>query len=91
MPVWPGRPRKLFQCVIPIAGVRVDLGRFQQSDLVVVPQRFDTQVGHRGEASDTDGAVHARSVLGCSVFDDEQGNDLAVADPDVVGHDQRIR
>lgn len=100
------RGRELLQCVVPIPGVRVNLGRFQQPDLVVVPQCFDTQVGHGGEASDADRADHdvlrwagplpigerpVRSILGCGVLDDEQSDDLAVADPDVVRHDQRVR
>ena len=52
------RSRELFQRVVAISGVGVDLGWFQESDLVVVPQCLDTQAGHGGEASDADGAGH---------------------------------
>ena len=52
------RSRELFQRVVAISGVGVDLGWFQESDLVVVPQRFDTQMRHGGETTNADGAAH---------------------------------
>jgi hypothetical protein len=55
--------RDLLRPVVPVAGVRVDLGRFQQADLVVVAQRLDAQVRHPGEVPDRDSQVHTPSLI----------------------------
>ena len=42
-----------------VAAGRVHLGRLQQPDIVVVPERLDAQVGHAGEVTDGHQYVHA--------------------------------
>jgi hypothetical protein len=48
------RPRQLAQPVPAVAGTVVDLGRHQQADLVVVPQRLHRQPRQLRERADTD-------------------------------------
>jgi hypothetical protein len=43
---------KLVPRVPPVTGVRVDLNRLEQTDLVVVAQRRDGQAGRDGEPAD---------------------------------------
>ena len=51
----------LRDAVAPVPG-RIDLGRGQQADVVVVPQRLRGQVRQAGELTDRDQCLHAGSV-----------------------------
>jgi hypothetical protein len=47
-----GQSRDLVGRVMAMPAEGVDLGRFEQADPVVVPQRLDVQVGRPGEVAD---------------------------------------
>jgi len=48
------RSRQLAQPVAAVAGAVIDLGRHEQADLVVVPQRLNRQPRQLRERADTD-------------------------------------
>jgi hypothetical protein len=48
------RPRQLAQPVAAVAGAIIDLGRHEQADLVIVPQRLHRQPRQLGERANTD-------------------------------------
>ena len=52
----------LVGAVVPVAARRVDLGRLEQADVVVVPERLHAQVRHLRELADGEARRHGASI-----------------------------